>query len=347
MLLIFLVIAFAMMVAPNVLDVFKADAFSMSSLTDAVNQIPFVPGKAGRLGIFKESGVSTTSIQVEEQAGSLSLIPKRERGAPPNQNKHGRRTVRNFNIPHLPLEDQVLASEVQNVRSFGGTQLQGVQEVVNSRMAEMVNKHDATVEYGRIGALKGVIYDADGSTVIYDLFTEFGLSQTSVDFVLGTAGTNVKGKVHTVKRAVETVLGQLTYQRMHVFAGKDWFDKFVAHAEVKAAYERWQDGLFLRSDQRDGFEFAGVTFEEYRGSIGGVAFVPDAEAYAFPTGVAGLFRTVYAPADTMAAANTPGLPRYAMLERMKYDKGVDVLTESNPLSYCVRPGVLVKLTTSN
>ena len=77
-------------------------------------------------------------------------------------------------MPHVALEDTILADEVQNVRAFGSeSMLEGVQAVVNQRMGEMATKMDATLEHLRIGAIKGQILDADGSAVIYDLFTEF------------------------------------------------------------------------------------------------------------------------------------------------------------------------------
>ena len=50
---------------------------------------------------------------------------------------------------------------------------------------EMATKMDATLEHLRIGAIKGQILDADGSAVIYDLFTEFGVTaHTEIDFSL-------------------------------------------------------------------------------------------------------------------------------------------------------------------
>jgi hypothetical protein len=41
-----------------------------------------------------------------------------------------------------------------------------------------------------MGALKGVILDADGS-VIYDLFDEFGITPAVIGFDLGNANSNV------------------------------------------------------------------------------------------------------------------------------------------------------------
>lgn len=68
------------------LDIFGNSAFSLTSLTDAINKVPFVPGRLGQLGIFDESGVSTTSVIIEEREGSLTLIETSQRGAPAHQN---------------------------------------------------------------------------------------------------------------------------------------------------------------------------------------------------------------------------------------------------------------------
>ncbi len=331
----------------NILDIFNSDAYSIVQLTAAINKLPFVPGRAGSLGVFEENGVPTTSIVVEQRGNILVLIPATDRGGPANQMPKNKRSARNFNVPHLPLEDKVLASEVQNVRAFGGSQLQGVQQVVNDKLQAMTRSHDATVEFQRIGAIKGQILDADGSTVIYDLFTEFGVSQTTVDFVLDTAGTNVQAKCLAVKRAIEAELGAgQDSVKVHCFCGKDYFDSFTGHAAVKDAFQRWidagQPGAFLRQDGRRGFEFMGITFEEYPGTVSGVDFVADDEAHFFPVNVPGLFITRYAPGDFMETANTIGLPRYARQEPFEYNRGVKLLTESNPLSMCTQPKVLVK-----
>ena len=47
------------------LDIFTSDAFSMRTMTDAVNKIPFIPGRLGALGIFRETGIATTRSMVE------------------------------------------------------------------------------------------------------------------------------------------------------------------------------------------------------------------------------------------------------------------------------------------
>src|SRR5919106_2772651 len=171
------------------LDIFSGSAFSMVALTDAINKMPYVPGRIGQLGLFREQGVSTTSVMIEEREGSLTLVETTSRGAPAVQHVANKRKARSLTVPHIALEDTILADEVQNVRAFGSeNMLEGVQNVVNQRLSEMASKIDATLEHLRIGAIKGQILDADGSAVIYDLFTEFGVTAyTEVDFDLDNA----------------------------------------------------------------------------------------------------------------------------------------------------------------
>lgn len=331
------------------LDMFLGDGFSSISMTDWINKAPHVPGKLGASGIFASEGISTTSVAIEEYDGSLKLIPNTPRSAPPNQRSIAKRTLRTLTVPHFPLEGQLLAAELQNIRAFGSaSSLQDVQTEVQRRLGEMRNDHDATLEYGRIGAIKGIILDSDGSTTIYNLYTEFGETQTSVDFVLGTSTTDLKAKTASILRAIELELGMDSYAGVQIYCGDTFWDKLVNHAIAKEAYDKSMDRGFFVDDKRfTGFYFAGAFWTNYRGKVGSVDFISASEAHAFPVGVNGLFKTVFAPSNTVQGVNSKGLPIYASQELMKHSRGVDIYTESNPLSYCTRPKVLVKLTTSD
>jgi hypothetical protein len=187
------------------LDIFGSSAFTMVALTDAINKMPYVPGRIGQLGLFREQGVSTTSVMIEEREGSLNLVETTARGAPAIQNTTNKRKARSRGAP-LALEDTILADEVQNVRAFGSeSMLEGVQAVVNQRMSEMATKMDATLEHLRIGAIKGQILDADGSAVIYDLFTEFGVTAHTEIILTGQRQPWRLGqkKRHDIRRKIE------------------------------------------------------------------------------------------------------------------------------------------------
>ena len=216
------------------------------------------------------------------------------------------------------------------------------------KLQNMRNKHAITLEYLRMGALKGVILDADGST-LYDLYSEFGITAKTVSFALGTAGTEVLLKVLEVKRHIEDNLKGEFMTGILCLCSQGFYDAFTTHAKVKEAFQYYQRNQQLGNDYRTGFTFGGVTFEEYRGQAtdasGNVRkFIADDEAHFFPLGTANTFRTFFAPADFNETANTLGLPLYAKQEPRKFGRGTDLHTQSNPLPICLRPEVLVKAT---
>jgi hypothetical protein len=123
-----------------------------------------------------------------------------------------------------------------------------------------------------------------------------------------------------------------------------FFDKLVGHGNMKAAWERWQDGRFNREDQSTAdFEFAGVVFNVYEGGVDGTDFIGDGLGYAYPEGVPRMFQTAFAPADYMETVNTMGLPYYAKQEVMKFNKGVDIETQCNPICLNTLPEAVIRL----
>ena len=178
------------------------------------------------------------------------------------------------------------------------------------------------------------------------MFNAFGVTQQTQNLILGTATTDVKGKIVAARRKVEAGLGALQYNGLRALCSATFFDSLVAHAKVEAAYDRWMAGEFLRTDysgENGGFYFGGVYWEEYRGTIGGNQFIADGEAYLVPEGVSDLFVTNYAPADYVETVNTIGLPYYAKQELLRMGKGVELETQSNPINLCTRPRSIVKL----
>lgn len=326
------------------MDIFNDDAFSVVSLTKAIEDTPFVPGRVGQLGIFSEEGVSTTSISIEKVGSTVSLVPAASRGSSGRPMGNDKRQMIPFTATHLPQRASILADEVQNLRAFGSeSEVETAQRLMNRKLAKMRRDLDTTIEYQRIGAIKGSILDSDGSTELLNLHTAFGTSVTSHNLVLGTAGTPVRNKVIEARRKMEAALGGLTYSGARVLCSASFFDALVGHAKVEAAFDRYMNGEFLREDQRGGFYFAGVFWEEYRGQVGTAKFIADGEAWMVPEGVPDLFVTNYAPADYMETVNTLGQAYYAKQEPKDFNKGIDVETQSNPIHICTRPAVPVKL----
>lgn len=329
------------------LDVFNSSAFSVVEMTAAINKAPYVPTRIQELGLFEERGITTTSVAIEELNGQLNLIPNQSRSGPVAQNTANKRKLRTFTATHLPLEDTILAEAIQNIREFGTeNNLQAVATVVNDRLIELRQKHEATLEFHRLGAIKGIILDSDGVTVISNLFTTFGLSQTSIDYVLDNAATEIVTKTMATRRAIDAAIGGTPYSGIHAFCSSSFFDALTTHATVKDAF-KYQQSIALRTDngaKGATFVYGDITFEEMSRTYAGITPIAANKAIAFPKGAPGLFLTRFAPGNFMAAANTLGKRFYAQQKRLDYDRGVGILTESNPLNVCTRPEVLIELT---
>ena len=330
------------------LDVFNQDAFSVHSLTTAINKMPFVPGRIGRMGLFNPVPITTTHVDLEELDGVLTLLQTAERGAAPKPYVPTKRKLRSVRVPHIPHNTNIKADAIQDIRAFGqASQVQTVQNVVNQRLRAMATNHDVTLEHLFAGAVKGVILDADLSELL-DLFSAFEVTQLAeVAFDLDNASPAkgaLRKKCAALVRSIEDELGARPYEHIHALCSSQFFDSLVSHPEVEKAYERLNDGELLRTGLvRKTITIFDITFEEYRGKVGTTKFIADNKAHFFPAGSPGLFEVYYAPADYLETVNTLGLPRYAKqyVDR-DLNKWVAVDTQSNPLPLCTIPRTLVQ-----
>ena len=330
---------------------FDNPGFSMASLTAAINLLPNRYGRLEQLGLFPAKPVRTRQVVVEERNGTLNLLPTQPVGGPATLNVRDKRKLRSFVVPHVPLDDVVLPEEVQGVRAFGSeTESESIAGVLAQHLQSMRNKHAITLEHLRIGALKGIILDADGSE-LHNLYDDFNITAKAVNFALASEATNVRNKCTEVIAHVEENLRGEFMTGVRCLCSQEFFEKLVGHAKVEKAYENYAQGAMLRDDVRTGFAFGGIIFEEYRGQASNIAgttlrFIAPGEAHAFPLGTVDTFATYFAPADFNETVNTLGQPIYAKQEPRKFERGTDLHTQSNPLPMCHRPGVLVKLTMS-
>ena len=337
----------------SVLDTFNSDFFSTVSLTASLEKLPFVPGFLGGLGIFEQVGIDSRTAVIEERQGRLTLIPTAAPGTMPNSHQGSSKKGTAFPVPYIPLNAAVMASDVSGKRLFGSkNELETVSAVVNQRLLEMRQSMETTFEYHRNGAISGILLDADGTTEIYNFFSDFGTSEQTVDFDF-SAATDIKAKCTSVIRNVQTALGNAPFSGLIGLAGDTFWDELIGHADVKAAYSRWNDGQVLFTQQmgggnfvgnmgQQGFTFGGITFYNYRANIGATPFVATGNCRFVPVGVPGLFQHISAPGTFMEAAGTIGIPMYAKQERMKFDVGVELHVQANPLMICTRPRCLVK-----
>ncbi|MGQ5522642.1 major capsid protein [Chitinimonas sp. PSY-7] len=327
------------------ISLFDDDAFSLSTLTGVINDIPHLPSRLGDLNLFDEEGLQTTTIQIEKDGDSFSLVEAAQRGSPGQVVVGSKREMLPFNTLHLPQRATITADEIQNVRGWGGqTDLAALQTVVTNRIKKMRIQMDITHEWQRLGALKGLILDADGKRPLVNLLDRFGIEQSVVKFDLAKQDNELRLKCDDVSTLIEDALGAMPFSHGRVICGHNFWRSLIVHKAVKETYLNTQHAAELRGDMRGSFEFGGLVFERYRGKVGSIKFVHDDEAFAFPEGSPDLYIARFAPADYTDTVNTMGMPYYAQQEPLSMRKGIELESQSNPLFLCKKPKAIIKLT---
>lgn len=339
------------------LDIFNDDAFGIAELTDAVNLIPNQWGRIGDMGLFRDRAIFTTMFQVEQKNGVLQIIQSSERGTRVPGARIGKRELRNFSTYRFALQSSIKADDVQNLRAFGmENDLATVLDMVADRQIELRSSIDITREYLRAGALQGIVKDADGSALV-NLFTEFGITQKVVDFVLGTSTTDLGAKVEEVTDHIRQNLLGDTMTSVHALCSPTFWNKLMAHDDFKTRYQYFQNTRGAdpgRADVSGGFEWKGVIWEKYLasgpvpqedGSIVTQSFIPDGDARFFPLGTQQTFRQYNGPSDFITGVNMAGEAYYSAVDIKKRSVDVEVQMQTIPL--CIRPGILVRGHSSN
>jgi hypothetical protein len=337
------------------LDIFNAKPFSMVEMTSAVNKVPFKPGFLGSLNLFTSKPIRTTAAAIELKNGTLNLIQTTPRGAPLDEKERDKRNIYYRETVRIAKGITIQASEVQNVRAFGSeTELESVMQVVADELngpTGLIAQVEYTWEHMRLGAVQGIVLDADGSEIV-NWYTVLGVAQPDeIDFDLDNASPAsgaVRKKCTEVVRGVKRALGGLWLEgssSLLGLCGDAYWDDLTAHKEVRETYLNQQEAADLRQGVAfESFNYGGITWVNYRGSDDASTISVHTDKAKFvPLNVPGLFDVAYAPSESLPFVNTRGLPLYSMIILDK-DRQMWARPEvySYPLHICTRPGALFR-----
>lgn len=320
-------------------DVFTPDAFSLTTLTAAINDLPYKPMRLSSL--YSEQGIATLDAVIESRNNTLVVLDVEARGTPGAPLIGDNRKIATIRCPHIPARATVMADSVQGVRAFGtDSSVEVLDTVVAERLAKGRGSIDLTMEAHRMLGLKGQYMDHNGDT--QSLFTFFGVTQSAVYMGFNAAASSkARTKAVTIFEMIEDALDGIPFSGVTVFCGKDFWRELLEDKDAKETLLNTQMASDLRKDPRQAFTWLGINWERYRG-VGAVK-VADDEAIATAEGVDGLFITRFAPADYIETVNTLGLPYYSRGEAIGMNKGYNIEMQSNPLNICTRPKTLVRL----
>lgn len=334
-------------------DIFNDDAFSLASMTAAVEKMPSVPGFLGSLGLFGAGeGITTDTLTIERKDYVLTPIKTSLRGTEPPMGSTEKAKLRSFALPRVAKSDQVFAREIANVRAFGTeSELLTAAKLIAQKQAKLLMEYELTMELHRLGAIQGILLDTDGST-LYNYFTEFGISQpTEIDFDLDnaspTAGVLRTLISNSVIRPIARALGTGWNPGIRIIGlcGDTFYDQFCNHADVRTTYNNWQAAESLRTSTAfTTFRFGDVEWVNYKGTDdNSTVAVGTGKVQFIVAGVPGLYRRINGPGEDFETVNTLGRPIYSKLVRDdKRNQWVQPEIYSYPLHMVTRPEVLLR-----
>ena len=329
------------------------NAFEVVDYTQELQIVPTSWTLLNDSGLFSEEFLSTNTVTFEEQAQTLGLIGDQFRGAKPQANKDDNRKIRSYPIAHWPIVDAVKPEDIQGKRAYGSNDMAETEAAVIARKMQRIRKNmDITMEVGRFATLTtGNLYAPNG-TISGNLFTDFGITQKSVNFVLGTAGTDVVAKVEEViahmqdnANTGDVITGVIAY------CSPTWFAALISHAKIVDAYKYFSatEGQMIQRNRAGGnnglyreFTYAGIRFVEVRTVLAGQTLVPAGEVVFVPTGTSDTFVSYFGPANRLDFVNTQAERGYVWTWKDPKGTGIDIDGEFNVTHIARRPNLIVK-----
>lgn len=339
------------------LDIFNDDAFSLSTMGTAVENMPYRPDGLGAMNIFTPDMLRTKTVAIESREGALSLIKTSARGAPLEQATHGKRTMRSFETVRIAKGDRILASELAFIREFNEEQkVMELQKELAKRLGGgdgsngygLLDDVELTLENMRLGAVQGKFLDSDGS-VLVDWTNEFdGVgSVTSVAFNMVAAAGEFEAQCIAMIREV-MVASKGAWRNgtvLHALCGDAFYDAVRKVPEIRETYKNQ-----MMAHQVPGavpftkFTYGGIVWENYRGTDdGSTVAIATAECSIFPVNAPGVFVEAFSPGEKFEHIGQTANRIYPELVRdVQRDTYVDLDIYSYPLYLCTRTNMLRK-----
>jgi len=336
-------------------------AYELTDYTEEMNIIPNKWNLIGSSGLFTSESVSTNTFTFDKSYSTVALVedtPWAERSRFDGNRKS---EMYSFTIPHFTLDTTVTVGDIWNKRKIGTADQEETRDnVLMKKMIDMNGSWDITMEYAMCQAIQGNKYAPNNATIDTGVtwYDEFGKTQEVFNFDFDNTVVDQRENIQKIVAYIQDSFKQGGILEDIVFyCTPNFFAALVGNAQIMEAYTYYSSTQEpLRNDLRRGlyrqFEWQGVTFIEYRGSLpDGTRMFPEGDgnsvaeqelgqAWAVPRGT-NQFSTYYAPAYRFDTLGTNGANRYMWSYEDRASSQIEVLTESNFLTMNSRPELVV------
>lgn len=340
-----------------ILDIVNQDPFTQISMTEGINKIDNVPNHLGRLGIFTLSPIRSAVLAFDVKGATIRLVPTSKRGEPiDSTDKRNKAKFKYFSTDRLAVKDRIVAGDLQFLRDVGtadqpkqlAAEIAERQSGLNG-VGGLMGDIDATREYQRLSALRGILIDTEGAE-LYNYFTEMGVDEPST--ITLDVSTLINGKLRStvhdqVVRYMKKNAKGARYSQIIALCGPGAIDKLQEAPEYRKAFEGQEEAKELRSGMGKPVDFAGVLWVEYEGTDDDTTVaLGDDEVLFIPAGADNtVFRQICSPGEKFAHIGQKGQEFYSWIKWDRSDddpEWVDVYVACYLLMLNTRPEMVRK-----
>ncbi len=304
------------------------------------------------LGLFANPSMeSFTHFQAERMITSADTIVHKERGG--ERQFMGRESVQeeNFKIPFFPLDGHAKASDAQDLKRYGTTD---VPQKVKDRVAMYIERsqlahtrHLTDAMYTAITkgeTFAGAGYTKANSQYVVDYAEVWGVTRPAPVALDLTAADNplIALEKNIMEPLIEAAQDQAGGYDVIILVGSGVYNAYTQHAQVQEDLINSKDESKAYRDRIGGNKIGRVFVH------GNITIIEDksgriarTEAFALPVGIADMFKIHYAPANHKDYTNTEAELMYIfLLEEARMDT---VETETSFVCVNNRPELVYEL----
>lgn len=346
-------------------------------LTDILVEIPRNQGIFDQLGVFEDVYVTQKKIEIQRSTWANHLVKDKNWDEKPDTLVS--RPVRGFiqaSIPNRQLLDAIKPQDIDGVAKVDTMMdawgLEEVADIRTEKLAVLNGAFDDTQEAARMHLLKtgevlapaGTLATSYGDTI--NFYNEMGVTRQTVNIPLTGAAdprNAISGLTRDMKLALRNAPTRGGYRELVVLAGTNLFNAVVTNpfvTEVTKYYNqelsRLLTGVAPQATGYDtyfqqvviwGVRFIDVGAGGYTSPDGTFTqWIDDDAGIALPTGVRGMFKTYYAPANKFSSVNKRASGRYYWEKLNDEDDLIQMKVESNFMDGLLYPQAVFDITFS-
>jgi len=333
------------------------NAFQLVDRTSELLILPQTWTILGDSGLFSNEFLSTQVVTFEQRSGNLTLVKDQVRGSKPMTRTNDLRKLHTYSTTYHPIEDALYPQDLEGKSRPGATNTQADNEAaaIVRKMEGIRKSFDVTMEIARFKTLSTGQAWAPNGTITADYYTDMGITRNEVDFVLGTATTDIIAKCEAIIAGFQASAteGQVI-TRVIGYASPAFFAKLVAHAKVTQTHIYQQVGQYNITQQRAGgaglyrrLSFGNIEFIEIPTVLAGQTLITSGDCIFVAQDDGGSFVTYRSPASRFGYVNTIAEEMYMWT----FDNGrmteITIEAEMSFLNVLRKPNFVARGFTSN